>query len=515
MTDEADPTSRTDAQRPRRLSPRARLFEGRARVALALGRLVPGSVARNFVVIGTATAIGQVAAICAAPVLARLYDPTEFGALSLYVAILSVIASVSQLRYDLAIPSADSDEEATHLTSLSLVIGAISSILVGFAVVVLQVLAPAGLEANHLAGVLWVMPLAVLAASISQALGSWAIQQRQFRRLGRARATQGVGQAVAQVGLGVVGSGAIGLVVGDLVGRTLGIEQLARPAWHAIRQVPASIASLVGVARRWAGFAGTMTLASLANALSLQLPFLLIPYLFGLAETGQYFLAYRLLVLPASLVGAAVSQVFFGEAAQRKDDPRRLRDLALNATVALMVFSIPVYLMVVVAGPTVISVIFGPQWQMAGDFSRILAPWLMVWSVASPISALLLIGKRQRESLAFTVVGLAAQVAGLVFGAAVGSLTVGLIALAAISAVLDVAALWRFLRVASVRLIELVGPASRIVMVTLPSLAVTAVVILQAPGWALPVTAVATLVALGLAAKVSPQVRFLLSGSHD
>jgi O-antigen/teichoic acid export membrane protein len=515
VIDEADPTPHGDARRSRGLDSRARLLEARARAALALGRLVPGSVARNFVVIGTATALGQVVAIIAAPVLARLYGPSEFGALSLYVAVLSIVVSVSQLRYDLAIPSADADDEATHLTSLSLVIGVVSSLLVGVAVVVLQALAPVGLEDNHLAGVLWVMPLAVLAASVSQALGSWAIQQRQFRRLGRARAAQGVGQAVAQIGLGIVGSGSIGLVVGDLVGRTLGIEQLARPAWRAIRQVPSSIASLAGVARRWAGFAGTMTLASLANALSLQLPFLMIPYLFGLAESGQYFLAYRVLVLPASLVGAAVSQVFFGEAAQRRQDPRRLRALALNATVALMVFSIPVYLMVVVAGPTVISAIFGAQWQMAGDFSRILAPWLMVWSVASPISALLLIGKRQRESLAFTVVGLAAQVAGLGFGAMVGSLTVGLIALSAISALLDVAALWRFLRVATVRLVELIRPASRIVLVTLPSLAISAVVIVQAPGWAVPVAAASTVVALGLAAKVSPEMRYLLSGSHD
>jgi hypothetical protein len=139
----------------------------------------------------------------------------------------------------------------------------------------------------------------------------------------------------------------------------------------------------------------------------------------------------------------------------------------------------------------------------------------MVWSVASPISALLLIGKRQRESLAFTVVGLAAQVAGLGFGAMVGSLTVGLIALSAISALLDVAALWRFLRVATVRLVELIRPASRIVLVTLPSLAISAVVIVQAPGWAVPVAAASTVVALGLAAKVSPEMRYLLSGSHD
>ena len=67
---------------------------------------------------------------------------------------------------------------------------------------------------------------------------------------------------------------------------------------------------------RWA-FARVMTGASFLNALSLQVPFLLIPALFDLQSSGQYFLAYRILVLPGSLVAAAVSQVFFGEASFR------------------------------------------------------------------------------------------------------------------------------------------------------------------------------------------------------
>ena len=52
-----------------------------------------------------------------------------------------------------------------------------------------------------------------------------------------------------------------------------------------------------------------MTLASLINALSLQVPFLIIPAAFDLRSSGQYFLAYRVLVLPASLVGSAVTLI--------------------------------------------------------------------------------------------------------------------------------------------------------------------------------------------------------------
>jgi hypothetical protein len=61
-----------------------RLVAGRSPVQV-------GSVARNMVVVGGATAIGQGALVLASPLLTRLYDPQAFGLLSVYSAVLSVL----------------------------------------------------------------------------------------------------------------------------------------------------------------------------------------------------------------------------------------------------------------------------------------------------------------------------------------------------------------------------------------------------------------------------------------
>jgi O-antigen/teichoic acid export membrane protein len=258
-----------------------------------------------------------------------------------------------------------------------------------------------------------------------------------------------------------------------------------------------------------------MTAASLLNALSLQIPFLLIPILFDLSSAGQYFLAHRVLVLPASLVAAAVNQVFFGEAAFRRDDAERLRSLARNAAISLLIFAIPTYTIVLVAGPPLIRSVFGSEWDLAGTFAQISAPWLILWSVANPISGLLLVGRRERESLAFTAAELAVKTGALLAGAALHSLIAGIVILSIASVAINFAGVWRFLRVARVGIGELFRPAARIVAICLVPVGAVAVVAVAAPAALLVVSGLAWLVAIGLCVRFSPEPRALQATSRD
>ena len=509
-----NPPGRPDAEEPGRKAAQDALVKSPI-LALGLPRPKVGGVARNLVVVGGATAIGQGALVLAAPVLARLYDPEAFGLLSVYAAMLSILLAVSSLRYDFAVPIATDDAEAVHLLCVCLVAGGVASLAVGVVVFAWGSQLSALLGAAPLAPYLWILPVGLLVASASQAVTSWATYHRLFPRIGRLRATQGLGQAVCQAGLGILRVGPIGLIIGDTAGRVLGTEQLVRPLMGALRSTQLTTNAMRRYARdRW-GFARVMTAASLLNVLSLQVPFLMIPALFDLQLSGQYFLAYKVLVLPTSLVAAAVSQVFFGEASARRQDPARLHALARNTAVSLFVFSIPTYLTVLFAGPALIRVVFGSQWGMAGLYAQIMAPGLILWGVANPISTLLLVGRRELESLGFTVAELAMKVGALIGGALIHSLTAGLVFLSVATILINIGALWRFLRVAKVGLPDLIRPTGRILALTLPWMvmvvlvgAVTSVgVAIAAPvAWAF---------AFGLSARLSPEARALLSGAHD
>jgi O-antigen/teichoic acid export membrane protein len=474
----------------------------------------PGSIARNMAVVGGATALGQGLVMLAAPLLARLYDPQSFGLLSVFTALLFVLLSVASLRYDLALPIAREPAEAVHGLAVSVLLGVVASAVVALLVLAFGTPLATAMGAAGLAPYLWLLPAALLVASAAQAVASWALYQRSFGALARMRLIQGVSQVGGQAALGLLHVGPFGLLAGDVAGRVAGLEQILRPLRTAVRATPPTRSGMRQFAAHHWPFARVMTVASLLNALALQVPFLLIPVLFDIDSSGQYFLAYRVLVLPASLVAAAASQVFFGEAAFRRNEPERLHDLARDAAVSLFVFSIPTYAIIAVAGPSLITTVFGGQWGAAGLYAQISAPWLILWSVASPISSLLLVGRREIESLAFTAADLVLKVAALLVGAALHSAAVGIVVLSVVSVLGNVAALWRILRVARVSLRELGRPTARITGITALPLAVVAVVVVVAPPAVLPACAVAWLVAAGLAARSSPELRALLADAR-
>lgn len=463
---------------------------------------------------GGATAIGQGALVISAPLVARLYDPAAFGLLAVYTAVLSVLVAVASLRYDFAIPIAQDRSEAVHLLVLSVILALGASVISALAIFIWGPHIAVLLGVRSLASFLWLLPFALFVASITQALASWAVHARSFEALGRMRAVQGVGQAAFQVVLGVLHIGPLGLLAGDLAGRTLGTQQLSRSVLASLRSTQLSVSGVRRQARKTWKFARVMTAASFLSAVSLQLPFLLIPMLFTLEASGQYFLAYRVLILPASLVAAAFSQVFFGEAVFRRSDGPDLHEFARNAVVALLIFSIPTYGMVTVVGPALIQTAFGDEWMPAGQYAQIIAPWLMLQCVASPISGLLVVGRREGESLAFTAVGLTLEIAAIGIGAAMNSLIAGLVILSITSVLLTLGSLWRFLRVANVELRELSRPVSRILAVTLPWLVAAGIFGAVLPAWVLLAAAVGLAAAIGLAGYRSPELRVFLSESR-
>lgn len=473
-----------------------------------------GGIARSFVVVGGATLIGQGAVLVAAPLLARLYEPQDFGLFAVFAAVLSVLVAIASLRFDLAIPIAADRHEAVHLLVLSNVISLVASVLLAGVLLLWGGQLSVALGAPELVSVLWLLPIALVLATFTQALASWAVYNRSFSELARMRVAQGVSQAGSQLALGVLHVGPIGLILGDVASRVVGAGQLIRSSLAGVRSTTMSTAAVIKAAReRWA-FARVMTSASLLSTLSLQAPFLMIPAFFDLASSGQYFLAFRMLALPASLVVAAVGQVFFGEASHRSIEPQRLHDLTYDAAASLLAFSIPTYLIVMVAGQALIVTVFGSEWELAGLYAQIMAPSLIFWSVANPMSSLPLIGRRERESLFFTAAELALKVVALGIGAAFQSLTLGIVVLSITSVIIEAAAMWRFLRVASVSLGELVDPIRRTIASTLPFLALLLIVAQVAPG-ALPVAAaIAWVGAAGLSFRNSREARAMMSKTY-
>ncbi len=356
------------------------------------------SFARDVLKLVSGTAVAQLLGILASPILTRLYTPDAFGVLAIFTSIVSILGVVACLRYELSIMLPDSDEEAANLFAVSL----------SFAVLVSLLTVPLvwwgrepllrWLNAPQLGPYLSLVPPAVLVAGVILALNYWNTRTKQFGRLSIARVSGSVATTSTNLGFGFLGNATSGvLIAASFGGQVVNATILAIHSWRDNSRLFLHSISwqkmLAGISR-YRKFPLFGTWSALLNTISWQLPAFLLAAFFSSSVVGFYALGFRILQMPMRLIGAAIGQVFFQQAAQAKVQGTLAELVEATFRRLVMVGLFPM-LMLTIIGRDLYVVIFGQNWAEAGVYTQILGVWAFFWFISSPMSTLFSILEKQ------------------------------------------------------------------------------------------------------------------------
>jgi O-antigen/teichoic acid export membrane protein len=386
-------------------------------VAGFLGKL-QGS-RRGVVTILSGTAVGQGMALVAAPLLSRLFDPRDFGIFAIISALAVTAGTVAALRFELAIPLPEAEQHAQSLTAIALGTSLLTGAIGAAAIAIFGDHIASAFNQPDLMPWLWFAPITATVMGGYLTLNQLAIRHQRYGAVGRRNLLQSVTLVLAQLGLGGAGVRPGGLVIGFGLGQFAGFLSLFPGASlrGATARAGRSRANLRAVARRYRRFPLYLGPAGLLNALGLQLPLLLIAYWYGSEIAGWLGMTQRVLALPVTLIGTAVSQVYLSELARAvRSDGARTRALFRKASLALAATGTVVAAVLLVLGPWLFALVFGNEWATSGHYARALALGLGAQFVAAPLSQTMIAMERQRLQLGwdiarvlstFVVVGLA------------------------------------------------------------------------------------------------------------
>lgn len=401
-----------------------------------MDRAVGGSAfARAIALLAGGTAASQLIGVAMLPVIARLFGPGAFGVLAAYAAVLMTILTVAGLRYEFAIPLAETEREAVALLIVAL--GAVLAF--GAASCGMAAMLASGLlrsdSLDTMAPVAWMLPVGVAVGGAYQALRYWAIREKRYSAIASTAIAQGLGRGAVQIAAGVAGAGAGGLVAGEIVGQGAGLFSLGRLAWRRSREMPAVVgwAGLTDTARKYASFPLLMAPASLLNGAGMQLPTLLLAGLYGPSVAGWYFATQRLLGLPVQLVGTATGQAFLGEAATLvREDPDKLARMFGAAMRRLLLLGLAPTLLLVAFGPWGMETLLGSAWRESGVYLQWLAVSFLLKFGFDELINLSMV-KRNDYALAWAAMRLALACGAVVLAHAMGWAAVHCIALLGIA----------------------------------------------------------------------------------
>lgn len=383
---------------------------------------------RSTAILAGSTAVSQIILFAASPVISRLYTPKEYGELGVVISVTALLAVVVGLRLEMAIPLAEEENEANQLLWVCLQTSVVLTALISCLGLGILWLMPQSTFGDTLvANVPWII-LGVLCINWFHALNYWGNRSSQFSLVAATRSSRSILQVAAQLALGLSNSPA-GLVVG-YVGGYFG------SLWFLLCRITFSRLSLtqtLGLIRKYRQFPSFTMPASFVSTLGLQIPTILLLH-FSKDAAGSFAFVVSTLSLPIALVGNAISDVFYPRASRQKQAGLELRPLFERLVCVLSLINLPIFAAVGLYGKQIYMLVFGPNWGEAGSFAQILAIWMVLSSISSPLSTLSLVAQRNKTSLLITLYETILRSLGLVVGIYFSSvyLAVGLYAVAGV-----------------------------------------------------------------------------------
>lgn len=361
-------------------------------------------LSRNVLTLMTGTTIAQAIPIAITPILTRIYTPEDFGVLALFVAVIVILGSVANGRYELAIMLPEADEDAVNIAALGLLIAVIFSFMLLIPVVMFNKEIASLLDNQEITFWLYFIPFVVLMMGLYNILNYLNTRKKLYKDIARTTIYRSIVSAMLQIGIGSFKSGVTGLISGQIASQIVANVRLVKNTKLNYNLKTITREKIKTLAFRYRDFPLFSSWGSLANNLSIYLINILISIFYSVATLGFLTLAQKMLLFPSVIIGSAFGQVFYQEATNEKQKTGAAVN-SYNSTLKKLVlisisFFVPLYFFI----EEIFVFVFGENWRLAGIYAMILLPLFAVQFISSTLSVIFNVFEKQKLALIWQVV---------------------------------------------------------------------------------------------------------------
>lgn len=376
----------------------------------------------NVLKLVSGSVIAQALGILLVPIISRLYSPGDFGVFQVFVAIAGILAVLSCLSYQLAIMLPKEDEDSANIVALCFILVCATSVISGGVFILLSGWVGEVLNTPEISHYRIFLPVIVFLNGLFLVINYWLSRRVRFGALATAQVANSVSGKAVQIGAGIVAASPLGLILGQIAGYGAALLVMFRGIREDLSLFRAVTPGRIKeLAKRYKRFPLFTSWSTVANTISTQVAPLMLAAFFSPAVVGFYGMAHMVVNMPMSLIGSATGQVFFQKASDEKNRTGSVKTVVREVHQRLVSIGIFPILVLMIIGGELFALVLGAEWATAGEYARILAPWLLLVFIASPLSTIFSVLERQTVDFAFNLLILFSRVAVLYVGGVYGN----------------------------------------------------------------------------------------------
>jgi len=353
---------------------------------------------RHVVTMVSGSVFSQIISILAVPIVARLFNPADFGITAIFVTVISILASMAPLRYFRAALIEKDDDRAHILMVLSFRCLILSCMIVFVLTVLLKITGvqlPFGEAFNSW---IWFVPVGMFIVGMSQIILHALMRLKKFKPLAVSDLVNAFLTASSRILFGLFGSSVLGLLAGYLIGAIGKLVILKVSAIRVTKNIKRRVewSELKALAIEYKDFPLYNVPIALLSGMSRNLPIFLMGLMFEPVVIGFYAIADRLINRPLSVIGNPVREVFMVKAANTANDGKSIKTIFTKITLGLFVLGVIPFGVLMFFAEQFMDLLLGARWQGAGSYLEILAPWYFAtWVVMGAQPAMVVIRRQE------------------------------------------------------------------------------------------------------------------------
>jgi O-antigen/teichoic acid export membrane protein len=231
-------------------------------------------------------------------------------------------------------------------------------------------------------------------------LSLYNTRHKKFKIIATANIIRSTSMSLIQLGGAFVLKGAFGLLLGFVLSFFSGNIRLIKTILVK-KDFFSNISKtkIIALFKLYRDFPKFSVWAILLNKLASELLNIILSIVFSITTLGFYSFANKILGIPSTFVGAAVSNVIMKEAAdERNKYGNAIKTFNLVVKKMSLLF-LPVFVLFFFFIEDVFGFVFGKEWIIAGTYGKIILPFIFIRFVASPLSIFFIVFEKQKLEL--------------------------------------------------------------------------------------------------------------------
>jgi O-antigen/teichoic acid export membrane protein len=372
-------------------------------------KILGSSFGKATLILTSGSLVAQAITLLAAPILTRIFSPEELGVYALILTAESLFASVVCGRYDVSIVSEPNEKKIFPLIKLSFLISVIISAVASLGYGAYFILKKEDYS-SYTYAIGFIFILLLLSGAI-KILESYNNRYKEYKIMSYVYILRTSVQNLGAILLGFLKFGVLGILLPHTFGLIFGLKKQSESLRSKFKKVfSVGRIELIDVMKAHYRQPLFSAPAVFANRFSYSSIPIFVESLFGLTTLGYYWISYKALGLPLSVMSNNVAKVFYQEACREYDKTGKFINSFKKTSIILFVLAIPMVFALYFIAPPAFEIAFGDGWSKAGVYVQILAPMFGIRLVVNTISYGLQVANKQSMELALQIIFVIASV---------------------------------------------------------------------------------------------------------